>query len=399
MKSFTERNPYILGAALVTVIALGTAMALLLNGGVFKSQYTLGANFSDAAGISSDAVVRAAGVQVGQVESVKAKDGTVRVTMKINNGIKVPDDSQAAIAVSTLLGTKYVKLIAGNDWAHVVKSGFVIPERRTSTPVELSQIQNSTTPLLQRTDKKALNDLLGQLADITKGKRANVHRILVGFDRLARVINARQGQARRLIDSARTLSQTLAARDHDLVATTDNLNVVIDTLVQRRQELAELLASTADASQRLANLVRRNRPDLDAILDEVHQDMVIISRHQMDLAQSLSLFGAAIKGFASIGYSGPNNVPNKNWGNVFAQLIGPLDQDAVFGSCGVIDRVLTGILGPDPVEQNGNDCSAATGPIPGQSSTQSSGPGANFVGDLDHGSSLGTVLQSLAAAS
>ena len=75
-----------------------------------------------------------------------------------------------------------------------------------------------------------------------------------------------------MIDSAKTLSNTLATRDQDLIGAVQNLDRVVDLLVQRRNELAGLLSSTADATQRLANLIHQNRPELDDVIDQLHAE-------------------------------------------------------------------------------------------------------------------------------
>jgi phospholipid/cholesterol/gamma-HCH transport system substrate-binding protein len=363
MKSFTERNPYIIGVLVIAFIALGTASALLLNGGFFKSQYKIYSDFHDAAGITPNSRVKVAGFDVGTVGSVKAHGSMVRVELKIDKGTKLPDDTRAAIAVDTLLGSKSVNLTTGTDWQHLLRSKALIPCTatvcHTSTPIDLLDLQDISTPLLQKSDANALNQLMSRLSAVTEGKHTDVQQILNGLTKLTTVVNSRQGEARDLITSAKTLSTTLANRDQDLIGAVQNLDRIVTVLVDRRNELAGLLSSTADATQRLTKLIHENRPQLDNVLDEVHSDLVILSRHQGDLAQSLSLLSTAIKGFSSVGYSGPNDYPN-HWANIYAQLLGPADPDAIYGACGLVDRALDLALGNDPLP-----CNQRTGPEPG----------------------------------
>ena len=397
MKSFTERNPFIIGGLLIAFIVVGTGAALLLNGGVLKSQYNLYGNFADAAGITTQSRVEVAGISVGTVGSIKnvmADDGhghqvpAVRIQLKVNHGVKLPKDTTAAIKVDTLLGSKAVELDAGTEWSSLLKGHDVIGLNKTSTPVDLLQLQNTSTNLLEKSDTQALNQLFKQLADVSQGKNADVQQILQGLDKLSTVIDQRQGQTGELIDSAKTLSQTLANRDQDLIGAVQQLDRITQVLVQRRAELASLLQSTADATQRLANLIHQNRPDLDNVLNELHNDLVILSNHQLDLAQSVDLLGAAIKGFASVGYSGPTEYPNR-WANIYAQLLGPTDEDAIFGACGVIDKVLDLTLGPDPI----GNCQARQGIVPGGVSGQTTGTATSaLLGDTIPLSSIFTPL-------
>jgi phospholipid/cholesterol/gamma-HCH transport system substrate-binding protein len=360
VKAFTERNPYYFGVFLVVLLLLMSGSAVLLNGGILKNRYTIHTLFADSAGITTSTKVRLAGIVVGEVTHIRQSGDKVEVDLGIDKGTKIPQGTRASIIVETLLGTKYVRLetpTSAASFQHLLGSGDTISD--TSTPVQVLDVQNTGTKLLNDTDATSLNDLMAELSAATKGQNQNLQQILSGLNRLSSVVNQRETQARSLIDSAQTLSDALANHDQDLVGAIDNLNVVVANLVQRRAELSQLLSSTAAASKQLAQLIAKNRPGLDATLDELHQDLQILSRHQLDLAQSLSLLGAAIQGFSSIAYAGPDQVPVP-WANIFAELLGPVDQDALYGRCGAVDTLLTAAFGPDV--EIGSDGKPVLGP-------------------------------------
>jgi phospholipid/cholesterol/gamma-HCH transport system substrate-binding protein len=361
VKSFTERNPRIIGAILITLILVGTVGALFLTAGVIKGQYSVRAQFADTAGLKKGDKVRVAGVSSGSVGSIRQAGSRVEVALKIDNGVELSRDTRAQVIVETLLGSKYVRLVTGHDWTSTLHKGSVITN--TSSPTEVLDVQNIGTPLLHQTNAKAINDLLGSLATVTKDKREEVATIIDGLNRVTAQVNRRQTQTRDLITAAKDVAGTLAHRDQDLVGLVDNLNVVVRSLADQRVQLANLLNQTAAAARATADLVGANRVKLDAVLDELHQDLVIVGRHQVDLAQSVAYLGVAIQGFSSIGYSGANNNPNR-WANVFAQGLGPAGVDPVLGSCGVVDQTLDLALGRDPLP-----CSQRTGPLPGQQPT------------------------------
>lgn len=357
MKSFTERNPVTIGVVVIALIAAGSTAALALNGGAFTGRYTVHARFTDTAGLRSGDKVRVAGIAAGQVGSIREHDGRVDVDLQIDDGVDLPSDVRAEVVVETLLGSKHVRLSGGRDWKDPLEAGDVITD--TATPTEVLDVENTGTPLLEETDAAAIDDLLGKIERVTEGQRGNVGEIIAGLNRLTTAINERQAEARRLIRSSRTVSGTLAARDQDLLAALDDVNVVLDGLAKRRVQLATLLDETEATARKTADLVQQNRPELDAILNEIHADLQIVERNQTNLAESLSGLSNAISGFASIGYSGKDEIPNE-WANMYTQLIGPLSPDALFGSCGLLDDAFDVMLGPDPV----TDCAARTGPLP-----------------------------------
>lgn len=81
------------------------------------SRYELTAGFRKAVGVSVGTDVRIAGVKVGAVSSLTLDPKSYRavVTLSIDDAIKLPDDSDAAIAAEGLLGGNYIALTPGGS--------------------------------------------------------------------------------------------------------------------------------------------------------------------------------------------------------------------------------------------------------------------------------------------
>jgi phospholipid/cholesterol/gamma-HCH transport system substrate-binding protein len=375
MKSFTERNPYVIGITAIVVIGAITIGSLVLNASFFarlSHNFTIDAVFPDTAGLRGADRVTIAGVQVGTVGSLTQDGNAVRVSLKINHGVQIPDDSKAAIRVATILGRKEVGISTGNDWGHLLKGGDIIPEDRTSSPTEVLAVQTDAQSALQDLDANALNTFLHDLAQVTSGKRTEVGTIIDGLNRLTSTVDARRTDLSNLLTAANTVSSTLASRDQQLLSIVDNLDVVLRGLADRKIELTQLLDNAQAAANQISGLVSANRAKLDSILAELHTDLGIIGQHQVDLAQSVAYLGSAVQGFQSIGYSGPTNTPN-TWANVFTVGLGPVSADPVFGCGGALDQALNAALGPDPLP-----CSQSVGPV--ASSLVSGVPAASAAG-------------------
>lgn len=389
--SFTERNPVIIGAIVVTIIAVGTAGALLLNGGALADRYRVTARFPDSAGVTPGTPVKVAGITSGQVKSVRQADAEVELVLMVDRGVELPSDTRADIVVDTLLGSKSVQLVAGDDWDHLLAEDDVITE--TTTPTEALDLQNIGTPLLEETDGEAIDTLIDTVLRITDGKRDDVADILDGLEDLAVTVNAREQEARDLIDATDTLTATLDERDDQLLDAVDDLNVVVDTLVRRRVELVELLRQTTEAATRISGLVEGRQPELDRILDELHADLEIVGRHQVDLAQTVALVSSAIQGFASVGYSGVDEASHP-WANLYTQLLGPIGPDVLLGSCGALDTALDLALGPDPIA----DCDERTGPLNGAQGPGQPGASGGSGDNTPSGGLFGIYDQAVGAA-
>jgi ABC-type transporter Mla subunit MlaD len=272
--------------------------------------------------------------------------------------------------------------VAGNNWAHLLGSGATITN--TSVPVEFQQLQNATAPLLAQSNGPALNQLLGDLASVTKDKQSQVARIISGLDKLTSTVAQRQAQVSELIDASNQVAGALQSRQHQLVSVIDNFNTVLAGLSQRQAEISTLIKNTQAVASQTSSLIGANRAKLDNLLSTLQDDLNVVAAHQVDLAQGVSYLASAIQGFASIGNSGPSNYPN-SWANVYTNLIN--GGDAVYGSCGYLDQALDVALGPDPTS-----CASRTGP---QSTVSSGGAGTKSATSGGGAAALAAMLASL----
>src|SRR5664279_2078948 len=117
-----NRSTIDLWVGIFVTIGIGAIVFLALKVGNLttldaKPSYRLVANFDNIGGLKLRAPVKAAGVIVGRVESVKLDPKTYEavVTLKIDNGYQFSKDTIAAILTSGLLGEVYIGLEAGGD--------------------------------------------------------------------------------------------------------------------------------------------------------------------------------------------------------------------------------------------------------------------------------------------
>jgi phospholipid/cholesterol/gamma-HCH transport system substrate-binding protein len=111
----------------------------------FKHGFQLKAQFSTAVNIHSKSPVRVAGVDVGQVASIKREGKTGLVTMEIESrGLPIHADATAKIRPRIFLeGNWFVELQPGSPSAQTVSSGYTIPLTQTADPVQLDQVLNA----------------------------------------------------------------------------------------------------------------------------------------------------------------------------------------------------------------------------------------------------------------
>lgn len=350
---FTERNPVIMGIiALVLLVVVGV-VSLSLQRSDFAGAYSINAELRDANGLRTGDLVTVAGVEVGQVAGLEIAGDHVLATLAIE-GAELTSDTRAVVTPRTLVGKRAVELFTGEDFEDTLGEGDTIPLERTEVYADVPQFGDVSEELLSEVDAEALNTFLSALTDLTRGQRDEVATLVEGGTRLTSLVNEQEGQIRELLRRLRDVSATLNRRDDELVNIIDNLDVVLGDLAERREDIRRLFRETNATSATAADLVGGIRGELDQVLEEVHRDLAIIDRHQMDLAEALAYAPDSIGGFASIAFAGPTKVP---YGHVLVQSLGPAGLDVVAGCGGLVDQQLDQILGPDPrsCEEQEND--------------------------------------------
>ena len=137
---FRERNPVIIGAVSLAVIAAlilaafrAQDLPLIGGGDVYY------AAFSESGGHKANDEVRIAGVRVGKVEEVTLDGDHVRVAFRVDSGNQFGTETAAAIKIKTLLGSMYLALQPAGSGQMAEESE--IPEERM---VEIAaQIEDS----------------------------------------------------------------------------------------------------------------------------------------------------------------------------------------------------------------------------------------------------------------
>ena len=350
-KSFLERNTKLIGTIGVVTILAFTILALALQGGLLNHRYTVHAVFSDAAGIRTGDRVTVAGLNAGRVNGVKVQNGHVVMDLGVNSNVKLTRDTAAEIHIETLLGRRSVALVDGIS-SKPLQSGDVIPLSKTQTPVDITNLNDISVRLLNRSDAGALNTLMREVTRVTEGKETQVRAILDGLGRVTAAVDQRRQQLGVLLDALKTVSTTLGDHDHTIVSLIHNLNSVLNNLAARQQALSTLLQATDSASHETADLVSRNRTVLDATLNFLHQDLNVLSRHQLDLAAAVSYLDKSVQGYSSVGYSA-GNTPNR-WANIFVQSLGPAGVDSLIGPCGAVDQFFDHYFGSKCAKPQGS---------------------------------------------
>jgi len=159
----SQRSPLTVGLIALAIVLVATFLGFTKDI-PFTKGFRVQAVFESANSLRPNSPVRIAGVNVGKVKSVEAKEGTDQalVTMEINDaGLPIHEDATAKIRPRIFLeGNFFIDLRPGSPSSPKLESGDTIKVTRTSTPVQLDQVLTA----LQADTRQDLRDLLDGLA-------------------------------------------------------------------------------------------------------------------------------------------------------------------------------------------------------------------------------------------
>ncbi len=304
MKPFRERNPVVIGAISLAVIAVLILSAFraddlpLIGGGD-----TYYAAFEEAGGLKANDPVRVAGVRVGKVDSVELEDGHVEVGFKIDTDTDLGDLTQVHIKVQTILGQMYLAVLPAGEGE--LETGSTIPVERTTSPYNVVDAFTGLAETSEGIDTDQLTDALTTLSDLTRDTPEEFRAALDGLSRLSEVVVARDEEINSLLQNTQRVSRVLDERDEDIIGLMEDADVLFTALVSRRQAVHDLLTSTTTLSKELTGLVRESRKDLKPALTHLENVLDVLNKNEENLDQGLRALAPFARIFASAIGNGP----------------------------------------------------------------------------------------------
>jgi phospholipid/cholesterol/gamma-HCH transport system substrate-binding protein len=326
MKSFQKRNPVPIALVGIAVLALGFIAALnsddlpVIGGGT-----TYSAEFSEAAGLTTDNDVRVAGVKVGKVSAIKIDGASVKVSFKVKDAW-LGDKTTAAIKIKTLLGQKY--LVLDPQGVGSLNPDQPIPRDRTMSPFDVLDAFRGLSQTVDNINTDQLAQSFDAITQTFANTPSDVKGALSGLSKLSDTIAKRDSQLSNLLANTREVSQTLVDRDAEVTKLITDGNQLLDEVSKREQAISALLDGSRQLATQLQGLVDDNSKQLDPVLTNLDQLTSMLQRNQDSLAQGIAKFAPFIRVFT-------NTIGTGHWfDNYICGLVlpsvGPLNQEGCY---------------------------------------------------------------------
>lgn len=311
MTPFRERNPVVIGAVGLTLIALLIVAAFnvqdlpLIGGG---TTYT--AAFSEAGGLKPGDEVRIAGVKVGKVDDVGLDGDHVKVTFRIEGDPEFGTETGASIRVKTILGAKYLSLEPKGPGR--LRPGSEIPLKRTVPAYDVVEAFSDLTTTTEQIDTQQLATALDAVSTTFKDSPAEVKASIQGLSRLSRTVSSRDQALRDLLGHAGGVTKVLSDRSGQLTTLINDGDALLKEIQSRRDVIHALLQNAAALGTQLSGLVADNRAQTGPALAHLHSVVALLQRNQNSLDRSIELLAPFARVFT-------NTLGNGRWFDSYIQ--------------------------------------------------------------------------------
>lgn len=260
--------------ALAALLFLSTQVTSLGKWG--SKGYQVEAYIDDASGIEKHSHVLMNGVMIGEVDTITIEGKKVRLTLAIDEGIKIPVDSSVIVAQESLLGSKIVNIVVGDSSEHLAAGQSISQSKQfasfdqTSDSVnaaakELELLLKDFRSTLDEEHRKAIQDAIiafrnvgvnldGVIVENRGDLReaiANLRDMSAGFSQTADTVNQDLPEIMTRINSLTTRMDNISGSlEHKLPEAVDKFvkieDNVTDLIGENRNSLKVALESAGD---------------------------------------------------------------------------------------------------------------------------------------------------------
>lgn len=271
-------------------------------------RYEIAADFADTSGLYPGANVTLRGVDVGKVKGIDLTIDGSRVRTIIDDGVKVPVDSEVRIASTSAIGEQYLEIVPRTSGGPYLRDGGVIARANTVQMPQTAVMLESASDLLQSIPKKELTDVLTNVTTAFQDSGPDMERLV---SRSAALLTTAQAELAPTMSLIRTSAPFLRTQQDLAHQTTNYLDHLADfsgQLAKSDPDLRSLIANTAPAAREVSSLVAAVEKQFPELLANSATVAGVADTYHAALQQILVFLPAIVSGAQKGALTAPNGM-------------------------------------------------------------------------------------------
>ncbi len=248
--------------------AMGAATAIALSGcatnglgdlplpapGVGTGGYHLTALFSNILNLPTNAKVKLAGADVGQVDDMRVSNYTAITTLRILDGVRLPKGSTAELRSATPLGDVFVSIRppagAPSD-GPILKEGDTIGLDETTAAATVESVLSSAALVSNGGAVRNLTNVINGFGKATGDQGQAFGDLIKDSNRLLGTLNTRSSQISEALTQTAQLADQLDTKNQTLTDIVKEADPATETLAANTAQLSQLVLQIGATTQQL----------------------------------------------------------------------------------------------------------------------------------------------------
>ncbi|MBO0803617.1 MAG: MCE family protein [Nocardiopsaceae bacterium] len=257
-------------ATVLVAVVLGGVLVVEFDNIQFQSEHTYHALFNNVSGLQASDYVKAAGVEVGRVNSLQLQpDNQVLVTFTAADNVPVTRDTTLTVRYQDIVGNRYLEINQPTGRAPALTSDETIPASHTQPALSLDALFNGFQPLFQGLQPAQINQLSAELVSVLQGEGGTIDGLLSTIGSLTSTLANRDQLIDQVISNLNSVLSAVSHHDTELSRLVVNLQQLISGLAADRNTIGNSFGDIATMSGTLAGLLENARPDISGTVTKV----------------------------------------------------------------------------------------------------------------------------------
>ncbi|MGI9125589.1 MAG: MCE family protein [Mycobacterium sp.] len=253
--------------------------------------FTIQAQMPDINAIQPNSRVRIGDATVGHITKVELQDWHALVTMRLEGGVKLPENSTAKIGLTSILGSQHIELSAPTDAPAKgqLHQGSIIPLSHSGAYPTVEQTLAAVSTVLNGGGIAQIQDITATLSTAFRGREQDLRSVITELDKFAGHFNETTGDIIAASESLNRVAGTFAANQAVLDKALKTVPEALAILNSERENLAEAADQLGRFAQRVVSTVDQTKASLVKELKDIGPVLESLANAGPAMTRALSL--------------------------------------------------------------------------------------------------------------
>jgi phospholipid/cholesterol/gamma-HCH transport system substrate-binding protein len=226
-----------------------------------EKPYDVEVEFRDVLDLVPQSSVKVNDVTVGKVTDIDVEGYHAKVRLALRDDVRLPDNAQAEIRQTSLLGEKFVSLEppASGASSNRLSDGDVIPLERSGRNPEVEEVLGAMSLLLNGGGVAQLKTISAELNKAFEGRESDVRSVLDQLDTFTAQLDENKEDIVAAIESLNRLAISVNEQRGSIELALDEMPDALASIERQRDDLVKMLEALDNLSSVATNVIQQSK--------------------------------------------------------------------------------------------------------------------------------------------